>query len=325
MIRVSSLVLVLVLIAAASAVVLERGDNGVDVYGIQYLLNARGMSLGVDGDFGPGTESGVRSFQTSQGLTSNGKINIQTFNVLIQTCRRGSTNGNLVKAVQYMLKHKWFTYSSSVDGDFGPGTETAAKNFQYSKSLVNDGIIGPASWEELFNSQGSGGGTGGGDRASLAQQLLDSSRVSLADVHVEQRSFAVNSPNYYRSTAFKNMQDQANGVTPYTSCYGNAPCGRADLSLSLLKCMVDASSSLTMSISSLVGSSHSSSSKHYNGWAFDANFVNGVHVGLSGSGRSNALQLSAICRNWGATLVLDPSNEPQYHHNHVHCQWNTSS
>ena len=81
----------------------------------------------------------------------------------------------------------------------------------------------------------------------------------------------------------------------------------------------------SVSISSLVGSSHSSTSKHYNGWAMDINYVAGVHVSPSGAGLAGSLAASAICTSFGATLVLNPVNEPQYHHNHVHCQWNTSN
>mmetsp|Transcript_11180 Transcript_11180/g.45504 ORF Transcript_11180/g.45504 Transcript_11180/m.45504 type:complete len:326 (+) Transcript_11180:90-1067(+) len=324
--KTATVFLVLVLVASAAAVVLERGDQGADVFGIQYLLNARGMGLSVDGDFGPGTEGGVIAFQQSRGLSATGKMNIQTFNQLITTIQRGSTNGNAVKAAQYLLKHKWFKYTSSVDGDFGPGTETAVKNFQYSKSLGADGVVGPQSWSALFSGQSATGGSGSGSsRSQLAQQILDSNRITLANVHVAQYSSAVNSARYYDSTALKNVQHQAQGVTPYTSCYGNAPCSRAALSISMMECILSASNSLTLSISSLVGSSHSSSSKHYNGWAVDVNFVNGVHVARSGAGYTGALAFSSICRAFGASLVLDPSNEPQYHHNHVHCQWNTSN
>ena len=37
--------------------------------------------------------------------------------------------------------------SPKADGVFGPGTEAAVRQWQRSKGLVPDGIVGPASWE----------------------------------------------------------------------------------------------------------------------------------------------------------------------------------
>ena len=37
----------------------------------------------------------------------------------------------------------------AIDGRFGPGTETAVKNFQSSRGITVDGIVGPATWDKL--------------------------------------------------------------------------------------------------------------------------------------------------------------------------------
>lgn len=55
------------------------------------------------------------------------------------TIRKGS-KGNDVKTWQGVIGAK------PVDGIFGVGTEQATKNWQKSKGLVADGIVGPASW-----------------------------------------------------------------------------------------------------------------------------------------------------------------------------------
>ncbi|HYF65646.1 MAG TPA: penicillin-insensitive murein endopeptidase, partial [Herpetosiphonaceae bacterium] len=47
--------------------------------------------------------------------------------------------GTDVQALQYLL-------NLSADGVFGAGTETAVKNFQASKGLAADGVVGPATW-----------------------------------------------------------------------------------------------------------------------------------------------------------------------------------
>lgn len=55
--------------------------------------------------------------------------------------RRGA-RGEDVRRLQTLLK-------ISVDGDFGPKTELAVRLFQSKMRLVSDGVVGPATWEEL--------------------------------------------------------------------------------------------------------------------------------------------------------------------------------
>ncbi len=57
------------------------------------------------------------------------------------TLRRGA-RGALVRELQQAL-------GITVDGIFGPGTETAVKRFQRDNGLVADGIVGPRTWAAL--------------------------------------------------------------------------------------------------------------------------------------------------------------------------------
>lgn len=41
-------------------------------------------------------------------------------------------------------------YSVDVDGDFGPKTDKIVRDFQFSHSLIADGIVGARTWSELF-------------------------------------------------------------------------------------------------------------------------------------------------------------------------------
>ena len=63
---------------------------------------------------------------------------------LVQT----GDSGERVKTVQYLLRARG--YSVTVDGAFGPGTQSAVQSFQTSKGLTADGIVGAQTWEALI-------------------------------------------------------------------------------------------------------------------------------------------------------------------------------
>jgi peptidoglycan hydrolase-like protein with peptidoglycan-binding domain len=64
----------------AAAVSVRRGDCGQGVSQLQEQLNYKlGISLAVDGIFGPGTETAVRDFQSSVGLTADGIVGPMTW------------------------------------------------------------------------------------------------------------------------------------------------------------------------------------------------------------------------------------------------------
>lgn len=125
----------------------SRGNRGEDVKAIQYLLRARGYSVSADGVFGTGTESAVKSFQSSVGLTADGIVGPNTWGKLVITVKRGSS-GEAVKAVQNLLNHKRGA-GLAVDGVFGSGTESAVKTFQSHAGISSDGIVGSTTWKNL--------------------------------------------------------------------------------------------------------------------------------------------------------------------------------
>ena len=57
------------------------------------------------------------------------------------TVRKGSKNAT-VKAVQKVL-------GVTADGDFGPGTEEAVKDWQRRHGLIQDGIVGPSTLKAM--------------------------------------------------------------------------------------------------------------------------------------------------------------------------------
>lgn len=57
----------------------KLGDKNAFVGWIQHTLNATGATLMIDGDFGPGTEDAVKTFQTGEGLAATGVVDAATF------------------------------------------------------------------------------------------------------------------------------------------------------------------------------------------------------------------------------------------------------
>jgi peptidoglycan hydrolase-like protein with peptidoglycan-binding domain len=144
--------------------VLSRGINSAwpaaTVRSLQYLLNANGSTLVVDGVFGPRTDAAVRSFQRAHGLVVDGIVGPRTWSAVIVTVRRGSV-GAAVKAVQDEANSRGSNASGPalvIDGIFGARTETWVNAFQYAIAghvigFGVDGIVGPLTWSLLVTGE----------------------------------------------------------------------------------------------------------------------------------------------------------------------------
>ena len=138
--------------------VLQRGPNSVwppvTVRSLQYLLNAHGARLTVDGVFGPATEAAVKAYQRTHRLAVDGVVGSATWSSVIVTVKRGST-GAAVRAVQDQINHRNLSGTNflAVDGVFGPRTERWIRGFQTAMSqqmpFAVDGIVGPQTWRAL--------------------------------------------------------------------------------------------------------------------------------------------------------------------------------
>jgi peptidoglycan hydrolase-like protein with peptidoglycan-binding domain len=146
--------------------VLRQGPNSswprVTVRSLQYLLNARGARLAVDGQFGSQTKAAVVRFQHSRRLAADGVVGAATWRALILTVQRGST-GPAVRAVQDQINFRNLRngHTLNVDGIFGSNTALAVRSFQRAMATEIpgfgvDGIVGPQTWQALVTEALSG-------------------------------------------------------------------------------------------------------------------------------------------------------------------------
>ena len=159
---------------------LRQGDEGQNVRLVQFWLKiARTVYTAlnnptVDGQFGAATKRAVEAFQRYFGLTADGVVGRATWNKLREVytdiandllaeslrpgefpgvLRRGAS-GRAVRELQYYL-YLMHSYNASlpavnIDGNFGAATEAAVRAFQRQAGLTADGVVGRATWENLY-------------------------------------------------------------------------------------------------------------------------------------------------------------------------------
>ena len=118
--------------------ILRHGAAGPDVTHLQRLLG-----VPADGHFGDATLRAVRRFQAEHGLLVDGQVGPHTWRALEAEWRgapgeavlREGSAGPAVAAVQRPL-------GVTADGDFGPITLAAVRDFQARHGLVVDGQVG---------------------------------------------------------------------------------------------------------------------------------------------------------------------------------------
>jgi hypothetical protein len=144
--------------------VLQMGAKGAAVQDLQILLNQHGAHLNVDADFGPATRDAVILYQHAHGLVTDGLAGPATMGSLHATpptvvvpqpappvspipfpgmnIHRGA-KGGVVATIQRIV-------GVVADGDFGPNTEQAVRNWQARNGLAADGVVGPITWHRMF-------------------------------------------------------------------------------------------------------------------------------------------------------------------------------
>jgi peptidoglycan hydrolase-like protein with peptidoglycan-binding domain len=128
----------------------ELGSAGPEVFAIQCLLRERGYNIPRDGNFDIQTQNAVIDFQKRNGIPPSGIVDALTFPALIQIAplQKGQA-GDAVRAVQRLLRVR-FNYAIPASGAFNEQTDAAVKEFQDSRGLIPDGIVGPETWRALL-------------------------------------------------------------------------------------------------------------------------------------------------------------------------------
>jgi peptidoglycan hydrolase-like protein with peptidoglycan-binding domain len=184
---------------------LSYGSTGSAVSTMQQDLARAGFNPGgVDGNFGPNTQAALKRFQSAHGLTQDGICGPQTWAALDgssftsaptqstgggtgTTLQEGST-GPAVTRLQSLLQDAGCS-PGGIDGNFGPMTQAAVMQYQASRGLSVDGVVGPQTWAALNSNKpavksvggGTGTGSGGSSVVAFAQTLLGTPIQSLKD------------------------------------------------------------------------------------------------------------------------------------------------
>ena len=162
----------------------RQGDRGLNVTIVQFYLNQAAQYVStvspvtLDGVFGSGTRQQVINFQRYYNLTADGVVGQLTWDKMYRLflsirdgvdtpaqtppasaaypgspLRIGSSGGN-VSRVQNWLNDIGRVYgqipSLTVDGRFGPATQSAVIVFQQTFNLTADGVVGPSTWNRIY-------------------------------------------------------------------------------------------------------------------------------------------------------------------------------
>jgi peptidoglycan hydrolase-like protein with peptidoglycan-binding domain len=142
---------------------IRNGDEGIQVKYLQQGLKMMCCNPGtIDSKFGTKTYRAVKKYQEEFGLSPvSGIVDDDTWNSLM--CE--------IKSFQRNLRFKGY-YDYSIDGVVGDYTYNALLDFQEAKGLMEEGMVGPATWGKLMN-YGIGGAAADNDLPFMQGDIGD--------------------------------------------------------------------------------------------------------------------------------------------------------
>jgi hypothetical protein len=111
--------------------IIRRGDLGAGVRRVQEWLKINGFATGVDGDFGPATETCVVRFQESRDMSATGEVDQKTWDLLVAPLQKAlapiqfAPNTTISEAVLRIAEQHRKQHPIEVGGDNrGPWVRT---------------------------------------------------------------------------------------------------------------------------------------------------------------------------------------------------------
>lgn len=156
--------------ADAKIYVMQIGDSGPDVEGVQQRLYELGYldnKANIQGTFGEKTEEAAKQFQKKNDLTADGKVGVKTLEMLygedvVSNAYKLGDENPVIKECQTVLKKLGYI-TFKPDGVMGKATVTGIKAFQQANGLTRDGCLGPVTRDLLLS----------GDAQEMVLQLGD--------------------------------------------------------------------------------------------------------------------------------------------------------
>ncbi|MFD0556252.1 putative peptidoglycan binding protein [Stackebrandtia endophytica] len=132
--------------AAPNWPLVQSGHAGDRVTTVQHLLRHDGASIDADGQFGPKTLSATKSFQSANGLDSDGIVGPMTWPKLTVDVDSGDAN-EAVKALQVLLKRHGGEVS--VSGTYDTATGDAVAAFKEEHGVGGGSLVDDTTWQYL--------------------------------------------------------------------------------------------------------------------------------------------------------------------------------
>lgn len=145
---------------SAKPYVMQRGDAGDDVEGVQqrlYELAYLDNKANITGTFGEKTEEAAKAFQAKNKLTADGKVGEKTISLLYgedvvsNSYKLGDENPVIRSCQEALKKAGYITFAP--DGVMGRATVSAIKSFQEINGLTKDGSLGPETRDLLLSGE----------------------------------------------------------------------------------------------------------------------------------------------------------------------------
>jgi len=145
--------------SSAKEYVMQLGDSGADVEGVQQRLYELGYitsTSNITGTFGEKTAASVKEFQERNKLEDDGKVGDKTLETLYSSDAVSKffsigDKSSEIKTFQEKLKKLGY-YDGKATGEFTKSTASAVREFQSANGLVVDGNVGPATKTLLLSS-----------------------------------------------------------------------------------------------------------------------------------------------------------------------------